>query len=375
MGARWSGLRAGAGGVAAALLLLAVACTGSDPADRSGQGSPVPSPSSPSSMSVASTIGEVAGVVRERVHVFDGIATGVIALVRVGDDTRVVTSGLADVGTGEPMRRRDTFPIASLTKSMVATAVLELVDSGRLGLDDPVEKWLPGQVRGGEQMTVRDLLSHRSGLHQLSDEELPPLDRLTNEELVRLAVSSPLDFEPGTSGVYSNGGYELLGRIVARVTRRPLEQALASGVWRPAGMRHSALAPTTWDVHGYSSSRDVTDQQRLDLWPAAGSVVSTVDDVDAFFHHLWAGDLLPLDLVEEMTTSAGIVAPWDMDYGLGIWFERVRCGTGLGHSGAMSGYSVKAWTLEGADRSVVVVVNDGDGQQIADSIVASALCD
>jgi hypothetical protein len=76
-----------------------------------------------------------------------------------------------------------------------------------------------------------------------------------------------------------------------------------------------------------------------------------------------------------MTKPVGIVNPWDADYGLGVWFNRESCGTAMGHSGAGPGFATKAWTLPGADRSVVVMVNDGDGQSIAEGFATAALCD
>ena len=236
----------------------------------SGEQAPNPSAAS-SSMS---RIGAVERGLRERVDLLSrGTVTGVIALVRVGDETRIVTVGLANAAAQAPMRSGDTFPITSVTKPMVATAILQQVESGRLILDDTVEKWLPDTVVEGDRMTIRQLLSHRSGVHEpQSVDELPPPDRLTDRKIVKIMGAKPPDFEPGTSAGYSNFGYILLGMILEKATGRSLGQVLESRIFSPAGMAHSALAPQQWDVHGYADGKDVTADTGLNLAQAAGSI-------------------------------------------------------------------------------------------------------
>ena len=328
--------------------------------------------------SAVSRIGEVERGLRDRVALLsEGTVTGVITLVRVGDETRVVTVGLADAAAKEPMRPGDTFPIASVTKPMVATAVLQQVESGKLTLDDTVEKWLPGLVAKGDRMTIRQLLSHRSGVHEPQwQDELPPLDKLTDRDIVKILGAKPLDFEPGTSAGYSNVGYILLGMILEKVTGASLGAVLDSSIFDRAGMDDSVLAPKQWDVHGYADGKEVTADTGLNLAQAAGSVVSTAEDVDGFFQDLWAGNLLSPDLVEQMSRPVGDIPPYGGEYGLGIWTTTFSCGTALGHSGDLPGYAVKAWTLNGSARSVVVLVNEGgpDGHGIADTTAETALC-
>ena len=219
--------------LAGVALIAGAGCGGEQARD------PSPAPSA------VSRIGEVERVLRDRVALLsEGTVTGVITLVRVGDETRVVTVGLADAAAKEPMRPGDTFPIASVTKPMVATAVLQQVESGKLTLDDTVEKWLPGIVAKGDRMTIRQLLSHRSGVHEpQSLDELPPLDKLTDRDIVKILGAKPLDFEPGTTSGYSNVGYILLGMILEKVTGASIGEVLDSSIFDPAGMDDSVLAP------------------------------------------------------------------------------------------------------------------------------------
>jgi D-alanyl-D-alanine carboxypeptidase len=103
-------------------------------------------------------------------------------------------------------------------------------------------------------------------------------------------------------------------------------------------------------------------------------VVSTAADVDRFYWHLFAGDLIPVALLEAMGTPTGTVPLAQGGYGLGLWIWPMPCGQGLGHSGSFYGYSTKAWTLKGASRSVVVLVDDGRADSFANNIAQAALC-
>lgn len=352
-------------------IALAGACTGEEPPHRTDHPSQSPAAASPRE-SAAPTLDQLAKLVEEELHAFDGIATGAIVLVRVGERTRVLVSGLADVQHRRRMQPEDRFPVQSITKSMVATAVLQLVEERRLRLDDSVEDVVPGLLPQGDRIIIRDLLSHRSGLHDPGTEDVPPPRRMTEDSLIGAAAAHRLDFPPGTSGSYSNVGYEVLGRVVEQVTGKPLGEAMKHGVFDPAGMSHTQLLGTP-TVQGYYDSKAVADPY-LRFVQASGGVVSTVGDIDRFYTALWHGDLLDKRLVATMTKPRGIVAPWTVDYGLGVWFARETCGTAMGHSGAGPGFATKAWTLPDPDRSVVVMVNDGDGQSIADGLAARALC-
>jgi D-alanyl-D-alanine carboxypeptidase len=313
-----------------------------------------------------------AGDVGKALKAYEGVATGAVVLVRVGEQTRVLTSGLANVKQQRPMRPSDRFPIMSITKTMVATAVLQLVAAGKLGLDDNVEDVLPGLLPQGRRITIRNLLSHRSGLNGPPEADLPPPARWTKDSWIDAAAAHPLEFAPGSSGHYSNVGYEVLGRVVEQITGKPLRAALRQKVFGPAGMSDTTLLGSA-TVQGYFDSKAVDDVY-FPFFPAAGGVVSTVADVDRFYRALWDGKFLDPELVRTMSKSLGVVSPWGMDYGLGVWFDRESCGIALGHSGAGPGFSTKAWTLEGTERSVVVMVNDGDGGSIADYFATTGLC-
>lgn len=329
----------------------------------------------PESTAVApASIDSVVAAVEDRVAVYDGIATGVIVLVRVGDRTEVVTGGRANVRDDLATGPHQTFPIASITKPMTATVIMQLVAEGLLKLDDPVQEWLPELRAIRTPITVEHLLSHRSGLPDSSNAEIRRIGFDTSA-LLEASAGHGLDFTPGTEGTYSNLGFAALGLVVERVLDQPLAEVLEQRVFGTAGMSSSSLFGRP-DVQGYADNKPVKDYF-LRLQPAAGSVVSTVGDVHSFFRALWDGELVGPRKVADMRKSRGQVriGPfWRPDYGLGLIHDKVGCGVAIGHSGRIGGFTNEAWTLEGGDRSTVVMVNDEAADDIARSIAQIALC-
>jgi D-alanyl-D-alanine carboxypeptidase len=163
--------------------------------------------------------------------------------------------------------------------------------------------------------------------------------------------------------------------MVERVLDQPLAKVMEQRIFRPSGMTSSSLFGQP-DVQGYVDNTPVEDYY-LQLHPAAGSVVSTVGDVHAFFRSLWGGKLVGAQVVADMQESRGQVLVgqyWRPDYGLGLIHYEVGCGVALGHSGRIGGFTVEAWTLQDSDRSTVVMVNDQGADDIARGIVEIALC-
>ena len=123
-----------------------------------------------------------------------------------------------------------------MTKSFVATLVLQLVGEGRLSLDDNLERWLPGLVPKGEQITVRELLNHTSGLYNYTDDLPEPPRRFRPQQLVAIATDHKPLFAPGTEFSYSNTNYILAGLHVERVTGQRLADQLEQRIFQPLGL-------------------------------------------------------------------------------------------------------------------------------------------
>ena len=234
-------------------------------------------------------------------------APGATLLVRRGDRTTLLARGFAETATKKRMRPGDSFRIGSLTKTYVATVLLQLAEEGRLSLDDPVTRFLPGLVPGGDKITIRQLLNQTSGLfdYEKDPRVLAPYlagnlaYRWAPRKLVRIAVSHRPLFTPGTRWSYSNTNYILAGLIVEAATGATLGQVLDRRLFRPLRLRHTAFQTSPRmpvpDAHGYYvfDKPPATDITGLSPYPwAAGALVANAADVASFYRALLSGRLL-----------------------------------------------------------------------------------
>jgi D-alanyl-D-alanine carboxypeptidase len=296
---------------------------------------------------------------------------GVVVLVRDRDRTTRLSSGYGNLATKAPIRPTDRFRIASLTKSFVATVVLQLVDEGKLSLQDKIERWLPGIVPNGDKITVLHLLAHKSGIfdHTQDPRILKPYlsgnlsYHWAPRRLVQIAVSHKPLFAPGTAVSYSSTGYVLLGLIVRAATGKPIGTELRRRLFEPLGL-HATTFPTTGRIagahaHGYfvvpnRPLQDVTEVSPSYYW-AAGNIVSTADDVARFYRALFAGRLLSPALLRTMETTTADRS--GVRWGLGIATGRLPCGAFWGHDGAAPGYASLAYNSKDGRRQIVVWAN------------------
>ncbi|MDA0635538.1 serine hydrolase [Nonomuraea sp. MCN248] len=331
--------------------------------------------------------------------VADGGVPGMVAEVRDPRGRWFGSAGVADTRTGRERQPNERFRIGSAAKPFTATVVLQLAAEGKLSLDDTVDTWLPGLVKGndddGGTITVRHLLNHTSGIFNYGNDEEEfakfsgpawlehRYDTYTPEHLVKIGLRNPRSFEaPGDGFVYSNTGYILAGLIVEKVTGKTLAGEIARRIVRPLGLtgtylpaaetrirgphpRHySTLFATGTDAEVY----DVTDQSATTGW-AAGGVVSTVGDLHRFTGALLRGELLPLAQRREMFTmvKTGVKLPdgtWTdtwipgTTYGTGVWSWELSCGVRVwGIGGAITGGFSFAMGTRDAERVIATHMN------------------
>jgi CubicO group peptidase (beta-lactamase class C family) len=195
---------------------------------------------------------------------------GVVTLV--ADKNKVLSLeavGMADVAASAPMQKDAVFWIASQTKPVTATALMMLMDEGKVRLDDPVAKYLP-EFRDAKGMTLRHLLTHTSGLpYQLPDAG-PALDAVPLSAVAKTYAGTPLLIEPGHRYRYSNLGYNVLGRVVEIASGTPYEEFLDQRLLKPLGMKDTTFWP------------DATQLGRLAKCyrPAAGNADLQVAGID-----------------------------------------------------------------------------------------------
>ena len=320
-------------------------------------------------------IDEAVARVEDSLKVYSYSSTGIVVRVRVGDQARTLVFGLASREPPRRLRAPDTFQIGSVTKMMTATVVLQAVARGQLALDDTVDHWLPDLLDHGGEATLEQLLSHRSGLHDYVQLVKPGHELKTPEQAI--AELPKPDFAAGQDGNYSNTNFLVLGLVVEKATGTPFAELLRRDILAPTGMTHTALfdVPGPGDTTTSGYLRDPQDDlPAVNFAGAAGGVVSNAGDLDRFLSALLGGDLLPMDLVERMTTSHGRLSDFGIDYGLGVALRPTHCGTMLGHQGDIPGFRSELWSLaDNKDRSVVVLENDYEAER-AHEIARQALC-
>ena len=306
-------------------------------------------------------------------------APGAVVLVRHGDRTTHLSSGLGTLAPRTPMRVADRYRIGGLTKSFTATVVLQLVGEKKLALGDTVEHWLPGVISNGDAITIRRLLNHTSGIGDYVQDPayLAPylaadLTHVFDPRAgVRIAADHGPLFSPGSDLSYSNTNYVLLAMIVEAATGNSIAAELQARLFEPLRLRHTSF-PTSSEIHGSHVHGYVfLDDGPFDVtaWSpsgagAAGAIVSTTDDVTRFYRALLRGRLLPRPLLRTMQTidpaatgglpDAGILGG---GWGLGLLRERFPCGTAWGHDSEIPGYMTAAWNSTNGTRQVAVIVN------------------
>ncbi|MFE6749026.1 serine hydrolase domain-containing protein [Kitasatospora purpeofusca] len=270
-------------------------------------------------------------------------------------------AGVTDLESKRPARADGRFRIGSVTKTFVATVVLQLVDEGRLRLDDPVERYLPGVVPDGGAITLRQLLNHTSGLYDYLDDpryffhDDASLRSFLAEgrwadhspaELIGVGTRGTPYFPPGQGWHYSNTNYVLVGEVIRHVTGRSWQSEVERRIVRPLRLDDTTFPGSRPDIpgphaHGYArlpeGPADITLINPT-VGDAAGNGISTAADLDRFHAALFGGRLLSAARLEEMTTA--VPAPMiGAHYGLGLIRYDLPCGAVWGHTGGVPGFS------------------------------------
>lgn len=299
--------------------------------------------------------------------VTDG-APAVLAEFRDERGACALAAGTAELDARRPVDPGGWFRIGSVTKTFTATVILQLVGEGRLGLQDPVERWLPGQVPGGEHITVRQLLDHTSGLHNYTADLT--IDSILRDrsrhwplhEIVALATRHPPQFDPGSSRAYNNTGYVVLGLLIEAVSGRPYGEQIHQRILDPLGLHHTRVCDDTSllpppHAHGYlavdGEPVDVTTYNPSQAGPAGG-MISTAADLNRFFAALLAGRLLDPAQLHEMTTTVPTNTP-GVDAGLGLArYDLPNGAVAWGKDGGFHGYRTWSFHTRDASRQLTV---------------------
>jgi CubicO group peptidase (beta-lactamase class C family) len=294
-----------------------------------------------------------------------GPVAGMTVVVARGGHVLVEKAyGFSDLENGVPASPRTVYEIASVTKQFTAAGIMRLVEAGRLGLDDDVAPYFPRFPFGGRRVTVRQLLTHTSGVHNYV--ELPDRDGflrlpLSNDSLLGLVASTPFDFDPGTQMHYSNTGYLMLGMIIEHLTGMSYGQFLQQTFLTPLGMRDTrscdnrVLIPHR--ARGYHADSGVLiNAQTFDMThlSPAGGLCSTARDLFTWSRALYRGRAVTADSYRLMTTETPLPGRQRSFYGFGLDVWSMAGHRWVWHDGGMPGFRSRVVTFP--DDSVIVIV-------------------
>jgi CubicO group peptidase (beta-lactamase class C family) len=300
-----------------------------------------------------------------------GVPSASIAVVQHGKLAYTQAYGFARLTTDSappvPATPDLRYSIGSISKQFTAAAILMLQEQGKLSLDDPVGKFIPGLTRGDE-VTIRQILSHTSGYQDYWPEDYvmtPMLQPETAQQILDTWAKKPLDFDPGTQWQYSNTNFVIAGRIVEIVSGEPLFQFLTERIFRPLGMTsvwnsdENRLMPsdaTPYYRHALGPLRPAP-QEGAGWMFAAGELAMTAHDLALWDESLIAQSLLEPESYKQMFTDVKLKNGDPTHYGLGVDVRDREGHRSIEHSGEVSGFVSDDEVLVDDGVAVAVLTN------------------
>ena len=341
------------------------------------------------SASAASADASVYAEMLEEAYPADGPGAAVL-LVRDGEVLFRGARGMAELELGVALAPEQVFRLGSITKQFTATAIMMLAEEGKLSVDDEITKFLPDYPTHGHSITVEHLLHHTSGIFSYTNIPGYMLSGklradLTTEELVDVFDELEMEFTPGDRWNYNNSGYVLLGAIIEEVSGQSYADFVEERIFEPLGMDDShyggsQLIPRR--VEGYAGGPGAYENApflSMTQPHAAGSLLSTVDDLWRWHQALHGGKLVSEETLERMTTRAKLNDGEEVDYGYGLQILTVRGRHTIAHGGGIFGFSTQMMWLPESKVFVAVLSNSPQNPisptQLARQLAAHAVGD
>ncbi len=291
-----------------------------------------------------------------------------------GKTEYVKAKGKSDVNKGIEMNLDDKFRIGSVTKTFVVTVLLQLVDEGKLGLDDPINKYFP-DFPNGSNITVRMLANMTSGIFSYSEAQAfedslthNPLKQWTPTELIDLSLHGKPYFEPGKGFYYSNTNYLLLGMLIEKITGNSLKSEIENRLLRPLALNNSSFHDNGNKMpepfcHGYYQDssgilKDYSEAYDISWAWAAGSMISTISDMKTWAEALGTGKMISAESQKERLKWVE-VAGSPAKYGLGIFTVQGF----IGHDGGLPGFT-NITMYDPVHKAVIIVFYNTQDEKI-----------
>lgn len=309
-----------------------------------------------------------ADAILEAAYPADGPGAMVI-VTRRGRVIYAAARGLADIAGYRPIRADTVFRLGSLTKQFTAAIVLQLVQEGRISLDDPVSRFFPDYPQPGAAATVRQLLNHTSGIQSYTGipgwmTEANTSRAYTTAEMIAVFRDRPSPTPPGQVWAYNNSGYVMLGAIIEQVTGKPWHRAVAERITGPLGLRTIGYGVERESLpgmaHGYAGGDAQAGAARrihMSVPHAAGALVGTAGDLARWSQALHHGRVVSPALYAQMIAPAPLPEGRSHPYGMGLALDALRGRPAIEHSGGIFGFSTYGTYLPSEDIFVAVLAN------------------
>lgn len=314
-------------------------------------------------VATAARADQIDDFVRERMKQ-TSVPSVTLAIVEDGKIAKIGRYCLADVASGRQPTPNSVYKIGSVSKQFIATAIMLLVQDGRLKVDDPVSRYLEGTPPAWQPITIRHLLTHTSGIVRESPAFDPHKDK-SPAEVVSGAYGEPLRFAPGSKWEYCNVGYFALAEIITKVSGQPWTRFMHERVFKPAGMMVTAptnITPTLPNrAVGYAGK---DNQKPAEEWVAlrpSGAFLSTVEDLAKWDAMLYTNKLLSEASRREMWTPALLNDSTATAYGFGWNIQTLKNGRHVvSHGGSLPGFRAHFARYTNERVTVIVLTNADD---------------
>lgn len=294
-----------------------------------------------------------------------GLSLGVVR----GNDTIVLAGyGYADLEHRVRATPQTVYRIGSLTKQFTAVSIMQLVEQGKIDLDERIEQYVPDFPTQGHTVTVRHLLTHTSGITSYTSLGNTWLSKirldLTQKEVVELFQDEPFKFEPGGKYEYSNSGYFLLGMIIERVTGQPYATYVQQHIFAPLGLAHTLYCDPRRIVEGRAEGYGRTNGTLVNDEPismtqpfAAGGLCSSVADLLTWQEALQNHRLITAESFRQMTTPATLKDGSRANYGFGLGITALDGHPMIAHGGGINGFNSYLAYFPEDSLTIAVLVN------------------
>ncbi len=317
-------------------------------------------------------------------------APGAAAIVTRGGRTVFAAGrGLADIEARRPITPDTVFGLGSITKQFTAATILQLVQEGRISLDDPLSRFFPDYPQPGASATVRQLLNHTSGIPSYTSipdwmAEANINRAYTTAQMIAVFRDLPSRTPPGEAWAYNNSGYVLLGGIIESVTGKAWHEAVVERIARPLGLRTLSYgedrARSGAAARGYSAADGSVrppQAMHMSVPHGAGGLAGSVRDLARWAHALHHGRVIDPELYAQMTSPARPTDGSTPPYGFGVRFDEVRGRSTVEHGGAIFGFNTESLYFPDEDLFVAVMANSDspatDATLVARRLAALAL--